>query len=265
MKSLCDIAMSQAVLYALAIKGFWIIGILALGFTIIYLLLWLAGRALSSVQSSTHVRVIMGKVIWYAGLVLIIINIAHVLGFDLSVLLGAAGVAGVAIGFASQTSMSNLISGLFLLSENFLTIGDEISCDNIEGAVESIDLFSVKVRTHDGKLVRIANERLIKENLIDVSYYPTRRAQISIGISADESLEKILGIIDTVVRNNRQVEKEPRYSVVFESLSGSAHHLVVRPWVQHESFILMENNLIMELHATLVTAGVKPLYIMRSK
>src|SRR5579872_4133306 len=225
MKSFFDVFISQAVLYTVVVKALWVAGILAIGFATMYLFLWMVSRALSSVHSSAHIRIITGKVIWYTGLLVIIINVAHVFGFDLSVLLGAAGVAGVAIGFASQTSMSNLISGLFLLSENFLTIGDEIICDKIEGTVESIDLFSVKVRTHDGKLVRIANERLIKENLIDVSYYPTRRAQIAIGISADESLEKILGIIDTVVRNNRQVEKEPRYSVVFESLSeiGRAH------------------------------------------
>ena len=265
MKSLFEVAISQAVLYAVAIKALWIVGILAIGFATIHLFLWLVARGLSSVDSSTHIRIIMGKVIWYAGLVVIIINIAHVLGFDLSVLLGAAGVAGVAIGFASQTSLSNLISGVFLLSENFLTIGDEIICDSVDGVVESIDLFSVKVRTHDGKLVRMANERLIKENLTDVSYYSTRRAHIAVGVSAYESLEKILDIIDTVVRNNRQAATERRYSVVFESLSSSAHHLVVRPWAQHKSFMAMENNIILELHTALVAAGVKPLYVMRSK
>jgi small-conductance mechanosensitive channel len=209
MKFLCDVVVNEAVLCTLAVKALLIAGIVILGFVAIRFLSWLANRAFVSLHSGANARLIVGKIIWYAGLAIIIINIAHVVGIDLSVLLGAAGVAGVALGFASQTSMSNLISGLFLLSENFLTIGDEIICDNVEGTVESIDLFSVKVRTYDGKLVRIANERLIKENLVDVSYYPTRRVRIALCVPVQEgSLKKMMSIIDAVVRNNNQVKKE---------------------------------------------------------
>lgn len=266
MKMLFNIVANEAVLYALIAKALLITGIVVLGFAAIRFLSWLAGRAFVSLHSSIHVRMIMGKVIWYVGLAIIIINIAHVLGIDLSVLLGAAGVAGVAIGFASQTSMSNLISGLFLLSENFLTIGDEIICDTVEGTIESIDLFSVKVRTYDGKLVRIANERLIKENLVDVSYYPTRRARIAVCVPVQEgSLKKMLGIIDAVVRNNNQVKKEPLYSVELEAVSSSAYHVLVNAWTKRESIGTMQNKLIDELHDSLVAAGIQPLYVMRSK
>jgi len=266
MNYLLNMVVNEAVVYAAVTKALLIAGILLLGFLVVRVLLWLSNRALDSVHSRPNVRLILGKIIWYAGLVIIIINIAHVLGIDLSVLLGAAGVAGVAIGFASQTSMSNLISGLFLLSENFLSIGDEIICDSVEGVVESIDLFSVKVRTYDGKLVRIANERLIKENLTDVTYYPTRRVRIALGISADEgSLERILTTIDAVVRNNNQIKREPLYSVELEAVSGSARHLMVNAWTQRESMGSMQNNLINQLHAALVAADMKPLYVMRSK
>ncbi len=266
MKSFFDKIANEAVLHTVIGKALLIGGILILGWTAVRLISWIAARALGSLHSRANIRLIVDKIIWYAGLAIVIINIAHVLGIDLSVLLGAAGVAGVAIGFASQTSMSNLISGLFLLSENFLTIGDEINCDHVEGTVESIDLFSVKVRTYDGKLVRIANERLIKENLTDVSYYPTRRVRVAIAIPSDQgSLEEVLKIIDTVVRNNNQVKKDPLYTIEFEAVSSSARHLTVNAWTQRESLTSMQNNLINQLYAALMNANITPLYVMRSK
>ena len=70
---------------------------------------------------------------YYVILGLFVIAALHQLGFNLNVLLGAAGILTVALGFASQTSMSNLISGLFLIGEKPFQIGDIIKVDQTVG------------------------------------------------------------------------------------------------------------------------------------
>ena len=110
------------------------------------------------------------------------------LGFKLSVLLGAAGVLTVAVGFASQTSASNIISGLFLLGERPFSVGDVIRVGSTTGEVLSIDLLSAKLRTFENLFVRIPNETLIKSEVTNLSRLPVRRLDLKIGIAYKEEV-----------------------------------------------------------------------------
>ncbi|HET8731759.1 MAG TPA: mechanosensitive ion channel domain-containing protein, partial [Moraxellaceae bacterium] len=98
---------------------------------------------------STHQLVVWRRVLHHGLLTLFVITALREMGFHLSVLLGAAGVLSVAIGIASQTSASNLISGLFLIGEGSFAIGDTIRVGQTEGEVLAIDLLSVKLVTAD--------------------------------------------------------------------------------------------------------------------
>ena len=116
---------------------------------------------------SRHSSIIIGRIVLYSGLLFIIVTVLHELGFNVSTLLGVAGIFGVAIGFASQTSISNIISGFFLVLERPFSIGDTIKSGDVVGVVESIDLLSLNVRTSDNKLVRLPNEAVLKNNLVN--------------------------------------------------------------------------------------------------
>ena len=94
------------------------------------------------------------------------------LGFQLGVLLGAAGVMSVAIGFAAQTSASNLISGIFLLLEKPFEVGDVISVGGTTGVVHSIELVSVMIRKFDNTLMRIPNETMVKSDILNITAFP---------------------------------------------------------------------------------------------
>src|SRR5688572_697271 len=98
---------------------------------------------------SRHMGLLVGHIIFYGGVIFIGVNLLHEFGFNVTALLGAAGVIGVAIGFASQASISNIISGFFLLLERPFSIGDMIKSGDIIGFAESIDLLAIRVRTRD--------------------------------------------------------------------------------------------------------------------
>jgi small-conductance mechanosensitive channel len=124
-----------------------------------------------------HGMTLIKRAVFYGIMVLTGVSVMKELGFDLSVVLGAAGILSVAIGFASQTSASNLISGLFLMMERPFLIGDVIRVGDTTGEVISIDLLSVKVRTFDNLFVRLPNESMIKTQVTTLTKFPIRRAE----------------------------------------------------------------------------------------
>lgn len=247
--------------YAFIWKAVRIALYVVVGLPLIKIITRTAMRAMGG-YGNQHVRMLLGKLVYYLGFFFILISVLNELGFQLSALLGAAGIFGVAIGFASQTSMSNLISGLFLLSEGFLAVGDQIKCSGVDGVVETIDLFSVKVRTFDNKLIRVPNERLIKDNLVNITYYPVRRAEIAISVPGDKDLQQVVSVINDVVNANSLVAKEPKHDIVFTSLSSSALHVTLRVWTNKKTFLELKQSLLPEIKTQLAQKDIKPLYVM---
>ncbi|MCK5007115.1 MAG: mechanosensitive ion channel family protein, partial [Spirochaetales bacterium] len=132
---------------------------------------------------SQQYKMLIRKGIRYTGAVILLFIVLHLLGVKITALLGAAGIVGIAIGFASQTSMSNLISGLFMISEKPFEIGDVIKMGGTVGIVLSIDLLSVKIRTFDNQYIRIPNEKLLGSEITNVTRFPIRRMDINLGVA----------------------------------------------------------------------------------
>ncbi len=146
--------------------------ILLVGFIVARVVRSVIGRLLQK-HASNHHLTLWRRGAYYLVLGLFVISALRELGFNLGVLVGAAGIVSVAVGFASQTSASNLISGLFLLAEKPFQIGDVIKVGDTTGEVLTIDLLSVKLRTYDNLYVRIPNESLIKSQVTTLAFsYP---------------------------------------------------------------------------------------------
>lgn len=153
-----------------------------------------AGRAAKK-RFTAQTSMLIRKAIFYFGSILIIMTVLYQMEFKLTAILGAAGIAGIAIGFASQTSISNIISGLFLISEKPFAVGDLIQIRDTKGIVLSIDLLSAKLRTFDNQYIRIPNETLIKNQVTNVTLFPVRRLDIKLGIAYKEDLSKVREVL----------------------------------------------------------------------
>ena len=130
--------------------------------------------------------------------VIIVMYILSLFGINLKAIWGAAGVAGLAIGFAAQTSVSNLISGVFVLSEKAMKIGDFIQVGDVFGTVDSVGLLSVRVHTLDNQMVRIPNSSVINSNLVNFNHYDIRRFVFDMPISYDSNMEKALEVANSI-------------------------------------------------------------------
>ncbi len=179
------------------------------------------------------------------------------LGFDLSVLLGAAGILTVAIGFASQTSASNVISGLFLLGERPFSVGDVIRVNGTTGEVLSVDLLSVKLRTFDNLFVRIPNETMIKSEVTNLRRFPIRRVDLQVGVAYKEDLREVRDILMEVADRNPLCLEEPTPLIIFQGYGDSSINHQFSVWAKTEHFLDLRNSIPVEIKEAFDERGIE--------
>ncbi len=179
------------------------------------------------------------------------------LGFELTTILGAAGVLTLAVAFAAQTSVSNLISGLFLMGERPFLLGDIVKVGDVTGEVVSIDLISLRLRTFDNLMVRIPNETMLKSNMINLSHYPLRRLDLEIGVAYKEDLERVKAVLDRVAGENPLCLEEPKPLFIFLRFGESSLDMQYSVWARRESFLDARNAMYLGIKAAFDEEGIE--------
>lgn len=238
------------------IRIFRVILVVCLGLALLYTVSFAVGRILRN-QQSVHFSSLIRKLIFYLGSVIIIVSVLLELGFDLTGLLATAGIATVAIGFAAQTSLSNLISGLFLIGEKPFKIGDLIRVEDVLGVVESIDLLSIKIRTLDNLFVRIPNESMIKNPVTTVTRYPIRRMDLTIGVAYKEDVGRVMEILKDLAAENRYVLDDPEPLILFNNFGESALEFRYGLWFERSNFLKLRNAIMQEIKERFDREGIE--------
>jgi small-conductance mechanosensitive channel len=230
--------------------------LVALGLLIASLASRLAMRALGP-RLTVHVLQLVRRVIFYGVLALFLASALRELGFSLSVLMGAAGVLTVAIGFASQTTASNLISGLFLIGERSFEVGEIIKVGQTTGEVLSIDALSVKLRTMDNLYVRIPNETLIKSEVTTLNRFPIRRFDLMLGVAYKEDLNRVREVLMAVAEANVHCLDEPAPLFIFTGFGESSLDIQFSVWSRRENFLTLRNTIATEIKQAFDAAGIE--------
>ena len=218
-----------------------------------WLLARLASRAVPQLlpRDERQRRFLVGRGVFYLVLGITFITALHQLGVNLTALLGAAGILTVAIGFASQTSASNLISGLFLLGEGSIQVGDVIVVGEVTGEVLSVDLLSVKIRTFDNVVVRVPNENLIKSNVTNNTRLPIRRYDLLLSVAYKEDLKRVFSVLEGAAAANPLCLVEPKPLVIFLGFGESGIDLQLSVWARREKFLDLRNSIALGVKAAL--------------
>ena len=189
-------------------------------------------------------------------LVLSLLSAMQQVGFDLSVLLGAAGVFTVAFGFASQTSSSNVISGLFLIAERPFSVGDSIQLGSQSGEVLAIDLLSVKLRTFDNRYVRIPNETVMKSEVTNLTRFVIRRLSIPLIVPHSVDLDAVRRILLEVAAADPLVLDEPKSDVRFSGFNPEGAQVELVVWVERVRLLEVQGGLGWRIHEALTARGL---------
>jgi len=229
--------------------------ILVVGYLLSRLVRARSAAVLQRLGLETYSGILVVTVSWLVFGLAIAAALQH-LGFDLSVILGAAGVFSVAIGFASQTSFSNVISGLFLAMERSFNVGDVIKAGTITGEVLSVDLLSVKLRTFDNLFVRIPNEALVKGEITNLSRFPIRRADFVMTVPYGVDLDRVRDLLKALAEQEplAMVEPPPVFQILSTSELGVQLQLSV--WAARERYLDMRTATQIAIREALDAAGI---------
>lgn len=227
----------------------------------------LAGRAMQRLfgrHLAAQQLMLARRVAYYAVLGLILASVLRELGFNLGVLLGAAGVITVAVGFAAQTSASNLISGLFLIGEGAFRVGDLVRVGTLTGEVLSVDLLSVKLRTLDNLYVRVPNETLIKSEVTNLSRFPIRRLDLLLSVDYTSDIRDVERVLRQTAENNPLCLEEPAPLFIFTGFGESSMDMQFSVWAARENFLALGNTMRCEIKQAFDAAGISIPYPHRT-
>ena len=205
---------------------------------------------------SQQYSMLLRKAIQYTGAVIVLFIILSVLGLKITALLGAAGIVGIAVGFAAQTSMSNLISGLFLISEKPFQIGDVIRVGDKSGVILSIDLLSVKIKTFDNQYIRIPNSVLINTELTNVTRFPIRRLDIKFSVAYRTDVTRLRRVLLEVAGSNPHCLDEPEPLIVFTDFGDSGLQFLFGVWFYKPDYLELKNSLMQQIKESFEAEGI---------
>ena len=155
------------------------------------------------------------------------------IGVDLSGIVVILGFLSVGIGFGLQNLTSNFISGIMLLFERHVQIGDRVTVAGTEGDVEEINIRSTTVRTLNNVSIIVPNSEFISANVINWSHGDIKvRLDIDVGVSYDSDLDTVLRALHEVADENKDVMKTPKSDVLLMSFGDSAWDMRLRIWIE---------------------------------
>jgi len=205
----------------------------------------------------TYVYKPMENMVFYGILLLGIVSALSPFGISLSGLLVAGGFAGLVVGLASQQTVSNLISGIFLLVEQPLRIGDPVTVENVSGIVVDISILSTRVRTWDGYIVRIPNSTVFNALITNYQRTRARRVELKIGIHYRSDLDKAIQVLRAMMEEHPYCLINPAPEVFVSDYSNSAIVLTARCWAPPQVWFKTKVELQTMVKKRLEEAGIE--------
>jgi small-conductance mechanosensitive channel len=215
-------------------------------------------RHLIAARGDPQRAILAGRLTTWTALVIGLGMSLDELGFKLRVLLGAAGVLSVAVGFASQTTLSNLISGFFLFGERPFRLGDTVEIDTIVGEVLSIDMMSTTLRTMDNRFVRIPNELVIKTKVTNHTRFPLRRLELTVPVAANVDFAALKAALLDLADKNALVLVEPAPSVFIGAFADNTLQVQLWLWTRTKNLQDLKARFTADMHRQLVDSKARP-------
>ena len=194
-------------------------------------------------------------VILFGGFVLAI----FAMGVDLTRVTILAGAFGVGIGFGLQNVVNNFVSGLIMLFERPMKLGDTVQVADVSGVVERIGIRSSTLRTFEGAEVVVPNAMLISERLTNWTLTNTRRRiDVKLGVAYGTDPQKLLDLLLSVARGRRQVLAYPAPVALFLGFGESSLDFELRCWTEEfDDWVTIRSQLGLDLHRQLGDAGIE--------
>ena len=202
----------------------------------------------------------IGKLIYFGIIIISFLVFTSSTGIDLSGLLVAGGIFAVVIGFATQSVVSKLISGIFLMAEKPAKQGDTIQIPDmsITGTLLDIGTFSSKLRKFDGTVIRIPNEKFFTANIRSLTVSTVRRADATVGIAYKDDIGKAISVIkNEILVTMPFILRIPEPEFRVEELGDSSVNIRVLVWHPKDDWSQAQPILLTTIKRALDKSGIE--------
>ena len=190
-------------------------------------------RLMSKSDIQLGVRVAVASLVRYVVLVIALIVVLQFMGIDMTSLALLFGALGVGIGFGLQNITNNFVSGLIILLERPIKVGDRIEMGGVSGDVTNISMRATTIRTNDNISMIVPNSDFITSTVINWSHTDRNvRFNFPVAVSYKEDPERVRGLLLEVARENKGVLVTPPPDVLFKEYADSAIVLNLRVWTR---------------------------------
>lgn len=141
------------------------------------------------------------------------------------------GAAGLAIGLSLQGSLSNMASGVLIITFRPFRAGEYVEAGGVAGTVQEVNIFQTVLKTPDNKVVFVPNAQITSQPITNYSREDTRRVDLLIGVSYDADLHKTKEVLESVLKADDRLLKDPAWNIQVHALNNSSVDFIVRPWV----------------------------------
>lgn len=173
------------------------------------------------------------KIVLY---VLVAATVLSLLGVPMTSIVAVMGTAGVAIGLALQSSLSNVAGGFTILFNKPFKIGDYVFADGVEGTVEVINIWYTQLLTIDNKTIFIPNGQLVNSKITNFSKCKNRRVDITFSISYEADYKKAISVLREIAENHPLVLKDPAPFARMSAQGQSSIDIAFRVWVNNADY-----------------------------
>lgn len=168
------------------------------------------------------------------------------LGIQTTSIITVLGAAGLTIGLALQSSLSNFAAGVLLVTLRPFKIGEKVILGSIKGIVENVHFFSTSICTKDNYIVIIPNNKIINNNIINISRKPYRRIKFIINVAYDSDIDSVKKILFNVIKLDKRVNFNKDISIHLNEMASSTLNFIVYVWTSNKNakkvyWDLMEN------------------------
>jgi small conductance mechanosensitive channel len=204
--------------------------LLAAGFWLAARIANVGRRALERARVDLTLALFLRNIIYGILLALIFIYVLDTIGVPTTSFIAALGAAGLAIGLALNSSLSNLAWGVLLILFRPFRVGDFVTVGGVDGTVESVNLMHTYLITPDNRQAVLPNAKVGGDAIINYNVRGTRRFELKVGIGYGDDIGKAMQLVQELFVADSRVLKDPAPGVWTEALGDSSVNLVIRGW-----------------------------------
>jgi MscS family membrane protein len=181
---------------------------------------------------------VLSKISKFAIALIALILVLDNFGFDVITLLAGLGIAGVAVAFAAQETISDVFGGISIFASRPFVVGDQIEIDSTLGTVEQVGLRYTRIRDLDGRVNVYPNRKIATGIVKNWTSEPSRRIKMNLGVTygtSTEKLDKGMGLIRKIISDNAMATKDIRIS--FNEFKDSSLNILVIYFVKSNDIV----------------------------